>query len=132
MLRTRGILSWRGAAAGGYDEQDADNDICVVKAFAWRTYIRSNVVLTILCAPRLFSVGACRTLWGECSECDSSGSAEWTCPLAAEVFNALEGNAPGSRADIVELDGGSGERSISGLPAHDDTIFMMRAVAACV
>lgn len=59
--------------------------------------------------------GARRTLWGECSDCDSSGSAEWKCPLAAEVFNALEGNSPGSRADIIELDGGSGMRSRSGL-----------------
>lgn len=51
-----------------------------------------------------------RTLWGECSDCDSSGSAEWRCPLAAEVYNSLEGNSPGSRADIIELDGGSGEK----------------------
>ncbi|CAM9138702.1 unnamed protein product [Ectocarpus fasciculatus] len=48
------------------------------------------------------------TLWGECSECDSTGSAEWKCPLAAQVYNDLMGNPSGSRADIIELEGGSG------------------------
>ncbi|CAM9138778.1 unnamed protein product [Ectocarpus fasciculatus] len=48
------------------------------------------------------------TLWGECSECDSTGSAEWKCPLAAQVFNDFMGNPSGSRADIIELEGGSG------------------------
>ncbi|CAN0028972.1 unnamed protein product [Pylaiella littoralis] len=50
------------------------------------------------------------TLWGECSECDSSGSAAWKCPLAAEVYNDLAGNPAGTSADIIELDGGSGTR----------------------
>ena len=41
----------------------------------------------------LFDAGcALRSLWGECSECDSSNSAEWKCPLAAQVYNALADN----------------------------------------
>ncbi|CAM9594725.1 unnamed protein product, partial [Ectocarpus sp. 8 AP-2014] len=48
------------------------------------------------------------TLWGECSDCDSTGSAEWKCPLAAQVYNDLMGNPAGSRADIIELEGGTG------------------------
>ncbi|CAB1103880.1 unnamed protein product [Ectocarpus sp. CCAP 1310/34] len=49
------------------------------------------------------------TLWGECSDCDSTGSAEWKCPLAAQVYNDFMGNPAGSRADIIELEGGAGE-----------------------
>ncbi|CAB1103881.1 unnamed protein product [Ectocarpus sp. CCAP 1310/34] len=48
------------------------------------------------------------TLWGECSDCDSTGSAEWKCPLAAQVYNDFMGNPAGSRADIIELEGGAG------------------------
>ncbi|CBN74218.1 WSC domain protein [Ectocarpus siliculosus] len=48
------------------------------------------------------------TLWGECSDCDSTGSAEWKCPLAAQVYNDFMGNPAGSRADIIELEGGTG------------------------
>ncbi|CAM9411250.1 unnamed protein product [Ectocarpus sp. 6 AP-2014] len=48
------------------------------------------------------------TLWGECSDCDSTGSAEWKCPLATQVYNDFMGNPAGSRADIIELEGGTG------------------------
>ncbi|CAM9383445.1 unnamed protein product, partial [Hapterophycus canaliculatus] len=48
------------------------------------------------------------TLWGECSECDSTGSAEWKCPLAAQIYNELAGNSPGTAANIIETDGGQG------------------------
>ncbi|CAM9289939.1 unnamed protein product, partial [Scytosiphon promiscuus] len=48
------------------------------------------------------------TLWGECSECDEANDPEWKCPLAAQVYNDLAGNAADSPADIIELDGGEG------------------------
>eukprot|EP00752_Nemacystus_decipiens_P014212 g12641.t1 len=51
------------------------------------------------------------TLWGECSDCFYSGSDEWTCPLAAEVYNNLAGNDPDSPADIIQATGKEGERA---------------------
>ena len=60
----------------------------------------------------LFDAGcALRSLWGECSECDSSNSAEWKCPLAAQVYNALADNPAGSAAEIIETSGAAGNRT---------------------
>lgn len=49
------------------------------------------------------------TLWGECSSCRTTGSAEWTCPAAIQAFNDLQGTV-GIAANIVELEGGEGTK----------------------
>ncbi|CBJ33994.1 putative zinc metalloendopeptidase [Ectocarpus siliculosus] len=70
------------------------------------------------------------TLWGECSDCDSTGSAEWKCPLAAQVYNDFMGNPAGSRADIVELEGGTGELN-AGLHAGQRNSTCNSAIVHC-
>ena len=65
-----------------------------------------------------------RTLWGECSACDSSNSAEWKCPLAAQVYNALADNPTGSAANIIETSGGQGNR------AENNAVLPSRAAAS--
>lgn len=67
-----------------------------------------DLILSCSLFPFFFSP-LCRTLWGECSDCDGSGSAEWLCPQAAQVFNDLAGNPSGSSAMIIETDGGTGD-----------------------
>lgn len=54
--------------------------------------------------PGVYWSGARRTLWGECSGCDATSSAEWTCPLGQEVYNNLAGTPAGTAANIIELD----------------------------
>lgn len=55
----------------------------------------------------------CSTLWGDCSDCDSTGDPEWKCPLAAQAYNNLMGYPAGSPADIIEINYGEGQSAVN-------------------
>lgn len=60
---------------------------------------------------RLWPPSVNRTNWEECSTCEDDRDPEWLCPAAVAVYRDLlmDGSAKTS-ADIVERNGGAGER----------------------